>query len=100
MPQRYYAVGLELGQGGDGLSFLIASPTKALCDRLVLSRGLPPLSSGSMRQWLLEDLRLDPDELAALNLADIRTYLTTGFKRRQLGKLLKVLETLQREVTA
>jgi hypothetical protein len=48
----------------------------------------------------LEDLRLDPDELAALNLADIRACLTTGFKRRQLGKLLKVLEALQREVTA
>ncbi len=100
LPQRYYAVGLELGQGGDGLSFLIASPTKALCDRLVLSRGLPPLSSGAMRQWLLEDLRLDPDELAALNLTDIRACLTTGFRRRQLGKLLKVLEALQREVTA
>lgn len=98
LPQSYYVVGQELGQGGDGLSFLMASPAKALCDRLVLSQGVPPLSRRAMRQWLLDDLRLDPDELAGLDLADIRACLTTGFKRRQLGTLLAVLEALQREV--
>jgi len=97
LPLRYYAVGQELGQASHGLNFLIAGPAKALCDRLVLSRGLPPLSRGAMRQWLLEDLRLDPDELARLNLGDIRACLGTGFKRRQLGTLLAVMECLQGE---
>ena len=94
----YYAVGQALGASGDGLSFLIASPAKALCDRLVLSRNLPLLSRGAMRQWLLEDLRCDPELLGQLDLADIRACLATGFKRRQLGTLLTVMEGLQGEV--
>jgi hypothetical protein len=48
-----------------------------------------------MQQWLLGDLRLDPDELARQNLADIRACLGTGFKRRQLGTLLAAMECLQ-----
>jgi hypothetical protein len=100
LPLRYYAVGQELGASDGGLSFLIASPVKALCDRLVLSRGLPLLSRPAMRQWLLEDLRCDPERLGQLDLADLRTCLATGFKRRQLGTLLTVLERLQGEVLA
>ena len=98
LPLPYYAVGLELGQRGDGLSFLIASPAKALCDRLVLSRGLPPLSRQAMREWLLEDLRLEPDQLGQLDLSTIRTAQATGFKRRQLGTLLTVMGALQQEL--
>lgn len=100
LPLHYYAVGQELGELDDGLSFLITSPAKALCDRLVLSRGLPPLSRGAMRQWLLEDLRCDPELLGQLDLAEIRACLATGFKSRQLGTLLSVMEGLQGEVRA
>ena len=50
LPLPYYAVGQELGQSRDGLSFLITSPAKALCDRLVLSRALPLLSPQAMQQ--------------------------------------------------
>jgi hypothetical protein len=73
---------------------------EALCDRLVLSRRLPLLSTAAMRQWLLEDLRFDPERLGQLELADLRACLGTGFKRRQLGTLLTVLERLQGEVLA
>lgn len=98
LPMRFYALGQELGEGGEGLSFLITSPAKALCDRLVLSRRLPPLSRGAMRQWLLDDLRLDPDAMGQLDLADIRACVATGFKRRQLNTLLAVIATLQQEL--
>ena len=98
LPLLYYAVGQELGQSRDGLSFLITSPTKALCDRLVLARNLPPLSRQAMRQWLLDDLRLDSDRLSEMDLNDLRACLATGFKHRQLGTLLAVLETLQQEL--
>ncbi len=96
LPLRYYAVGQTLGEGVGGLSFLIASPAKALCDRLVLSR-TGPLSREAMRQWLLDDLRLDPELVGELDLGDLRTCLASGFKRRQLGTLLSVVQTLQQE---
>ena len=98
LPLPYYVVGQNLGQSAEGLSFLITSPAKALCDRLVLSRGLGALSRETMRQWLLEDLRLDAELLGQLDLADIHACLVTGYKRRQLGSLLAVLEALQKEM--
>lgn len=97
LPQAYYSLGQELGQAEDGLNFLIASPAKALCDRLVLSSHLPPLSRSSMRQWLLEDLRCDPEALVKIDLADIRACLSSGYKRRQLGTFLAVIDHLQQE---
>jgi hypothetical protein len=51
-----------------------------------------------MRQWLLDDLRLDPEWISAIDLGDVRACLVTGFKRRQLGTLLAVLERLQQEL--
>ncbi|MFI0403345.1 MAG: hypothetical protein ACH34U_10600 [Cyanobium sp.] len=98
LPLTYYTVGQELGASSDGLSFLITSPAKALCDRLVLARNLPLLSRSAMRQWLLDDLRLDPEWLSAMDLTDVRACLVTGLKRRQLGTLLAVLERLQQEL--
>jgi hypothetical protein len=97
LPLRFYALGQQLGEGPDGLQYLIASPTKALVDRLVLSRNLAPLSQAAMRQWLLEDLRLDEELLSELSLEEIRRCQATGFKQRQLGTLLSVLERLQQE---
>jgi hypothetical protein len=63
---RSYALGQQLGEGPYGLCYLIASPTKALEDRLMLSRNLAPPSRAAMRQWLLEDLRLDEELLSEL----------------------------------
>ena len=99
LPLRFYAIGQQLGESPEGLYFLIASPTKALCDRLVLSRQLPPLSQAAMRQWLLEDLRLDEEMIPQLNPQDIRHCLAAGFKRRQLSTLLKVIEALRQELS-
>ena len=98
LPLRYYGIGQQLGVDVAGLSFLIASPTKALCDRLVLSRQLPVLSRTAMRQWLLEDLRIDPEGLVQLNLGLIGQCQASGYKRRQLGTLLKVIASLQEEL--
>jgi len=98
LPLRVYAIGQQLGEGPAGERFLLASPTKALCDRLVLSRQLPPLSRSAMRDWLLHDLRLESDLLFDLSLDELRHYLSAGFKQRQLRTLLQVIETLQQEL--
>ena len=80
-------MGQSLGNSADGLGYLIASPTKAVCDLMVLSRQLPRLSRPAMLEWLLEDLRLDPDLLSKLRLASIEQCMEAGFKRQQLETL-------------
>lgn len=77
----------------------LAKPCReAISDRLVLCRGMPPLSRVAMRQWLLEDLRLDADRLAEIDLVAIQACLDCGFKRRQLSCLVVVIERLQQEL--
>ena len=98
LPLRFYAIGQQLGKGPAGERFLMASPTKALCDRLVLSRQLPPLSRQAMHDWLVQDLRLEPELLGALSLVELRHCLNTGYKQRQLSTLLQVIKNLQKEL--
>ena len=65
---------------------------------MVLSRQLPMLSRTAMCQWLLEDLRIDPEGLVQLNLDEIHQCQASGYKQRQLGTLLKVIAFLQQEL--
>lgn len=98
LPLRFYAIGQQLGEGPAGERFLLASPTKALCDRLVLSRELPPLSRSALRGWLLHDLRLDTDLLGVLSLDELRSCISAGFKQRYLRTLLQVIEMMQQDL--
>lgn len=97
LPLGYYRIGQSLGQSAEGLSFLIATPTKALCDRLVLSSKLQGMSRAAMRDWLLDDLRVDADLLSELSLAEMEQCMQAGFKRRELGTLKAAIEALQEE---
>lgn len=97
LPLRFHAMGQCLNHTADGFGFLMATPTKALCDRLVLSRELPPLSRTAMGQWLLEELRIDPDLLAHLSLGELDRYRAIGYKRRQLDTLRAVIQLWQQE---
>ena len=47
---------------------------------------------------MLHDLRLEPELLGALNLVELRHYLNTGYKQRQLSTLLQVIKNLQKEL--
>lgn len=67
VPRKVYPTGIERITE-DGIPFLIASPTKALCDRIALERRMRSMSD--VRQWaqlmrLSEELKLDPVILAA-----------------------------------
>ncbi len=67
VPRRVFPVGIERVTEG-GIPFLIASPTKALCDRIALESRMRSLSD--VRQWaelmrLSEEMALDPVILAA-----------------------------------
>jgi len=46
---------------------------------------------------MLEDLRLDPDLLNKLSLADIQQCMEARFKLRQLGTLKAAIKLFQKE---
>ncbi len=95
VPLAWFAIGVQMEVGPDGLSFLMASPTKAICDKLILTRRLQAVSAKSMRAFLFEDLRLEPDAVRALDPTVIRACIATGRKPRQLQSLQKCVEAMQ-----
>ena len=78
-----------------GRHVLMASPEKALCDKVLLTRRVRLTSMAAMRVFLEDDLRLDMDELVGLNLTVIDAYCQGGLKVTALTQLRRVLEGLQ-----
>jgi len=61
---EYYSLGYQLRQAGDS-GYLIATPEKALCDKLYFAPRLE--DAAALEQYLFEDLRIDPGLLRALD---------------------------------
>lgn len=94
LPPRAYGVGIRMEQGPGGVSFLMASPEKALCDLIMLTRRLPLMSVSAMLTWLEEDLRVDMGLLRALDRRIVVDCAGAGYKSGHLSVLAKAMETL------
>lgn len=90
----YYTYGIRKVSYSAKQSFLIASPEKALCDMIVLSAGVNLRSIKQTRAFLLEDLRIDSNELITLDTKLIHLWLKNAPKKSSLKMLLKTLDSL------
>jgi hypothetical protein len=80
LPPAIYPYGLSLEEE-KGLSYLIASPEKALCDAVYK---LPAVTSREdMEALLLEDWRMEREELLKLN-RDFISWIAPLYKRKSL----------------
>lgn len=95
LPYSYYQVGVCMKHSAEGTSWLMASPAKALCDKVALTRNFTGVSVKGMRTYILEDLRITPESLTGLDLTEIGECLETGFKSRHLAALFNVVEEMQ-----
>lgn len=87
-----YGIGLVSEENMDGSCFLIASPEKALCDKVLFTRNLTAQSVQAMRSFLQDDLRIDLGDLTGLDLSIIGQCCDSGHKTRQLKVLYQVVE--------
>lgn len=94
LPTAVYPVGITQASVSEQENFLIASPTKALCDKVFLTPRLRVTSRTAMQRFLFDDLRIDPDALRGLDMEVVRTYASSGIKTAQLRALLQCLEAL------
>ena len=88
-----YAVGVLLEERRD-LSFLIASPEKALADKVWTDKRFDGIRLGDYGPYLLDDLRLDPDRLADLD-QDRLDLVARACDSRKLHRLARCLKTLR-----
>ncbi|MDP3560526.1 MAG: hypothetical protein Q8R79_09310 [Legionellaceae bacterium] len=94
---RRYAIGIELRSTVTGVSFLMASPEKALCDLIYLEdRALSIQSPQDIAAYLFQDLRLDEDILRQLNLKSLQQLVV----QYQHSTLTQVIEFIMRYIKA
>lgn len=87
---EYYSVGLMLKEES-GVSFMIASPEKALCDLMVYTPNLNLRFQSSLREYLEEDLRFDMDELPNFNTDILEECAVLSRKKTMLNQLIKLI---------
>ena len=90
-PDTLYKIGIESYSLNNDISFLIASPIKALCDKIIFTKKLNITSKYDMTCYLEEDLRIDVDDLSDYKLEIIKHCIDVGYKARQLELLYKIL---------
>lgn len=87
VPEAVYSLGVLIKEEGD-YSYLIATPEKALCDKLY---SLPPVNTlKGLRTLLFEDLRIDESDFWKLNTDEL-SGLAALYRATTLNMLVKLI---------
>ncbi len=97
IPMPPFAVGMDVLQNSSGGTYLVAVPEKALVDKIQSERGLPIRSRKDVERYLVENLRMDIDDLSQLRVKRIEKYaaLYRSQKARYLAAFILQLVTSQ-----
>lgn len=90
IPLDSYRVGIDIVQLDERRSFLMATPEKALADKIRRSRGSDIRSAKEFEAYLLEHLRIDPGELLRLKPKRIKE-ITQHWRSRKILLLTTLL---------
>lgn len=70
----------------------MASPEKAVCDKLVCTNGINPRSVKETIELLVNNWRMDEDALKQLNVKQISSWIKKAPKKTALQFLLKAIK--------
>jgi len=95
IPARAYETGMVRVEADSDQAFLIASPEKALADKIVSVRGTRIASVTEMSRFLEADLRIDARNLESLSAERIEEF-AGRYRSLKLRRLSGLLRRLQR----
>lgn len=90
---KVFPIGLREETIGDGMTVLMASPEKALCDLIANISHLNLRYRKEILVWLEEDIRFDMDELFHFDTGILREYARMGKKKTMINQLIKIIES-------
>lgn len=90
----YYSFGIRSVRLTEQQTALIASPEKAVCDKIVLTAGVILRSISQTMDFLMEDLRIDEEQLQTLDVSTIQSWIEDAPKRSSLQMLVNTLQGL------
>jgi hypothetical protein len=94
LPSPYYSFGIQSLALTPRQTILIASPEKALCDKIVTTSGVNLRSTKQARLFLLEDLRMDVERLQGLDWGELTSWLPSCPKKNSIHQVLKAIEDI------
>jgi hypothetical protein len=90
----YYSFGIRSISLTPKQVALIASPEKALFDKVILTAGVSLRSTKQTLAFLIDDMRMDEDKLRELNVEEMATWIGGAPKLTSLQMLIKTLSSL------
>lgn len=90
----YYVFGIKSVALSAKQMVIMATPEKAICDKIVMTSGVILRSSTQVNDFLIDDLRMDEDMLRKLDLEVISSWIDDAPKKSSLKMLVKTLSTL------
>jgi len=87
----YYSYGIKNIEYSPKQTMLIASPEKALCDKVVLTPKIYLRSIKQTREFLMEDLRIEREVLSTLDTQVMELWIENAPKKSSLKMLIKTL---------
>jgi predicted transcriptional regulator of viral defense system len=93
-PLPYYSFGIKSVELTARQVVLIASPEKALCDKIITTSGILLRSSRQVLEYLIDDLRIDEEMLRKLDTGAISTWIKDAPKKRSLSMLVNTIAGL------
>ena len=94
LPLPYYAFGIRSEKLADDQYAMVASPEKALCDKIITTSGLLIRSKKTAREFLLENMRMDEEALRQLNTKEMMTWIKGSLKEESLSMVVNVIQGL------
>ena len=91
LPLPYYSYGIRSVEADKQQRFLIASPEKALFDKIITTAGVEFRSKTSVLTYIENDLRIDLDILRGLDVSTMESWIPTSPKKDSLSKLTQTI---------
>ncbi|MEO6686911.1 MAG: hypothetical protein ABIN24_13150 [Dyadobacter sp.] len=94
----YYSFGIKSVVLGDEKTALMATPEKAVFDKIVATPGVILRSEISAAGYLLEDLRMDESQLKQLDRGIMERWLADSPKKNSLAMMIKMINRLNKRL--
>ena len=96
IPLQAYPIGMDRVEIGDGRAFLIATPEKALADKLYDGRGTGIKTQKELTKYLEESIRIDPAALRDLRPTDLDA-IAQGYRSHKIRLLKNLVNRILRK---
>lgn len=94
LPFPYYSYGINQVSLTEKQTVLLASPEKALCDKVISTSGLQLRSNKQTIEYLVEDLRIEKESLRTLDHTEMKSWIEASPKKSSINMLVKTIESI------